>query len=174
MNNRQSNCVTQSVSQSRQWCYVGDKYLRDWRQLRLCWFNWKLAHNPSQNTGPHRTYHITGGNTRYCRGWARQNCTTNSYFIPYWQYHTSRSQRCQDQHTRKPQKQWRHSAGPHPAISVALTPGRRIDVPSRASAAPMCQGQQRRPSITRGRPPIHLPTWRRLHDVWSLPGLGAP
>ena len=39
---------------------------------------------------------------------------------------------------------------------------------------PTRRGWQHRISSKRGRPPRRPPTWRLLHAVWRLPGLGAP
>ena len=114
------------------------------------------------------------GNSRGCRGRARQTFTTNSAFLPHQQALNSRAQRCRDQPAGKPTRQWRHAAGQHPSIYAVLTPGRRIIGLSRASVTPIHRGRKRRPSSARGGPLRRLPPWCRLHSIWRLPGLGAP
>ena len=42
--NGRSNCITQSAHWPRQWCHVGGKYWREWRQLGLCRVVQKITH----------------------------------------------------------------------------------------------------------------------------------
>ena len=174
MTNRRSKRVTQTTRQPWQWCHISGQLWRERRWLWTCWVYQKLAHNIGHNAGPCRTHHWDGNNVRGLgRGYQRQ-CPTNGAICPHQRYQNFGSRWCQDSPDQKPPKKWHRFASRLPAILVAITPGRHLGRPIRASATPPCWGLIHRPPSACRRPPGCLPTRIWLHNLWGLPGLGAP
>ena len=99
---------------------------------------------------------------------------TDGNFLPYQRARNSGARQYRYQPAGKPPRQWRHAAGQHPSFPAVLASRRNRSRLSQASTTPTHQGQRPRPSSVIGRPPVRPPPRRRLHNLWSLPALGAP
>ena len=107
-------------------------------------------------------------------GWYWRHLPTNSAFPPHQRAQNLGACQRQEQPAWKPPRQWHRAAGQHPATPGALTPVRHISNLGQASAMTPRWGWICRSTSMCMRPPGYPPSRSRLHDLWGLPGLGAP
>ena len=173
-NGRLKKRVSQTTRQIWQWCHVCGHFCREQQQLCICIVDQELSHIIVHQIGPRGIHKLTGSDAKGIRGRYQHHRPTNGALHLHQRAQNYIAIWSRDRPNRKPLRQWRHATSRDPSTLAAITPGRHIGGPGRASAMTPRWDQRLQPSSVRGRPPSCLPPRSQLHALCDIPGLGAP